>query len=79
MATVKIDLPDDQAAALKAKAAAQGLSLEDWFRLLANQEVQPRKSRYALTELMGQCDPEAQLSEEDQEWMESPAVGREAL
>ena len=30
-----IELPDDQAAALKAKAAAQGLSLEDWFKQLA--------------------------------------------
>ena len=35
MTTVKIDLPDDQAAALRAKAAAQGLSLEEWFRALA--------------------------------------------
>ena len=30
-----IEIPDDQAAALKAKAAAQGLSLGDWFRKLA--------------------------------------------
>src|SRR5436309_2854210 len=39
MTTVKIDLPDDQAAALKAKAAAQGLSLEEWFRVLAEQSA----------------------------------------
>lgn len=30
-----IEIPDDQAAALKAKAAAQGLSLEGWFKKLA--------------------------------------------
>jgi len=30
-----IELPDEEAAALKAKAAAQGLSLEDWFSKLA--------------------------------------------
>lgn len=30
-----IELDDDQAAALKAKAAAQGLTLEDWFEKLA--------------------------------------------
>ena len=30
-----IEVPDDQAAALKAKAAAQGLSLEGWFKKLA--------------------------------------------
>ena len=33
--TLTINLPDDQAAALKAKAAAEGLSLEDWFKSLA--------------------------------------------
>jgi uncharacterized protein (DUF433 family) len=30
-----IEIPDDQAAALKAKAAAEGLSLEAWFKKLA--------------------------------------------
>jgi len=30
-----IEIPDDQAAALKAKAAAQGLTLEGWFKKLA--------------------------------------------
>lgn len=79
MTTVKIDLPDDQAAALKAKAAAHGLSLEEWFRLRAAQEVRPRKSRYTLAELVQQCDPKAELSDEDREWIDSPAIGREAL
>jgi hypothetical protein len=32
-----IELSDDQAAALTAKAAAQGLSLEDWFKSLATE------------------------------------------
>ena len=35
MTTVKIDIPDQQAEALSARAAAEGLSLEDWFRKLA--------------------------------------------
>lgn len=54
MTTVRIDLPDDQAAALKAKAATQGLSLEGWFQKLARQEVStggkhpPKKSAYGL-------------------------------
>ena len=34
-----IELPDEQAAALKAKAAAQGLTLEDFFRKLAEEEA----------------------------------------
>ncbi len=36
-----IEIPDDQAAALKAKAAAQGLSLEAWFRKLAEEGIPP--------------------------------------
>jgi hypothetical protein len=33
-----IELPDEQAAALKAKAAAEGLSLEAWLQKLAEQK-----------------------------------------
>jgi hypothetical protein len=32
-----IELPDEQAAALKAKAAAQGLTLNDWLEKLASE------------------------------------------
>ncbi len=34
-----IELPDDQAAALKAKAAAQGLTLKGWLGKLAGEET----------------------------------------
>jgi antitoxin ChpS len=78
-----IELPDDQAAALKARAAAQGLTLEDWFEKLAGVKVPTsrpslRKSRYSLAELMAQCDVNAPLSAEDRAWMDAPAIGREA-
>lgn len=36
-----IELPDEQAEALRAKAAAQGLSLEEWFKSLATGEPAP--------------------------------------
>lgn len=36
-----IEIPDQQAAALKAKAAAQGLTLEGWIQKLAEQEAPP--------------------------------------
>ena len=36
--TLTIDLPDEQAAAFQAKAAAAGLSLEDWFKKLADEK-----------------------------------------
>lgn len=81
---VKIELSDEQAAALTAKAAIHGFTLEDWFRQLAAQEAptgrsQPRKSRYDLAELIRQCDADAPLSAEDRAWMDAPAIGREVL
>ena len=36
-----IELPDEQAAALTAKAAAQGLTLEAWLKRLAIEEAEP--------------------------------------
>lgn len=41
MTTIVIDIPEPQVAALTAKAKAQGLSLEDWFRQVAAKEAQP--------------------------------------
>ncbi len=78
-----IQLPDDQAAALKTRAAAQGLTLEAWFEKLSGvaaptSEPSPRKSRYSLAELMAQCDANAPLSAEDRAWIDAPAIGREA-
>lgn len=79
-----IQLPDDQAAALSAKAAAQGLTLVDWLGKLAATELPAggaltRKGRYSLAELVAQCDPAAELTAEDRAWLDEPAVGREAL
>jgi hypothetical protein len=79
-----IQLPDEQAAALAAKAAAQGLTLADWLGKLAATETpvgsaHPRKGRYRLAELMAGCDLNAALTAEDRAWLDAPAVGREAL
>jgi len=41
MATVTFDLPDQQANALQARAAAQGLSLNDWLQKLALDNPEP--------------------------------------
>ena len=78
-----IELPDDQAAALKARAAAQGLTLESWFEKLSGVAVPtsqpgPRKPRYSLAELMAQCDANTPLSAKDRAWIDAPAIGREA-
>ena len=75
-----IQIPDDQAAALQAKAAAQGLTLEAWLRSLAGmEEPQGRKGRYKLADLVAECDPGAPLSEEHKAWLNAPDVGREAV
>jgi antitoxin ChpS len=75
-----IQIPDDQAAALQAKAAAQGLTLEAWLRSLAGlEEPRRHKGHYDLADLVAQCDPRAPLSEEDQAWLNAPEVGREAV
>lgn len=38
--TVTIELSDEQAEAVEAKAAAQGLSVEDWVRQVAERQAQ---------------------------------------
>ena len=45
MTTVKIELPDDQAAALNAKATAQGVSAEEYARQALERDLaqRPRK------------------------------------
>jgi len=43
-----IELPDDQAAALKAKASAVGLTLEAWLKQLADAEERPREATQPL-------------------------------
>jgi hypothetical protein len=79
-----IELSDEQAAALKARAAAQGLTLEAWLAKLAVVEPSPdvvrrRKGRYSLEELVAQCGLDSPQSVEDRAWLDAPPVGREAL
>ena len=42
--------------------------------------VEPQKRpHYSLAELLAQCDPQAEPSEEDREWVNGPAAGKEIL
>ncbi|MBL8214358.1 MAG: DUF433 domain-containing protein [Bryobacterales bacterium] len=43
-----IQIPDEQAAVLRAKAAAQGLSLEAWFEKIAADEILPGQTTGAI-------------------------------
>ena len=64
--TIKIELPDEQAASLKAKAAEEGVKVEHWLRRLVEQETSGRKKRrYCLAELIAN----AALSNEDRAWL----------
>ncbi len=77
-----IQLPDEQAEGLKAKAAAEGLTLEDWLGKLAAPEtaaLSVARRRHRLKDLISKCEPNAPLSAEDSAWMEDPPAGREAL
>ena len=47
-----ITLSDERAAALQAKAAAEGLSLEDWIQKLAGEESAAGRSRQHIAELI---------------------------
>ena len=57
--TLLINLPDDQAAALQAKADAAGLSLEDWLTKLAAETAAPanRKDTGLIVDLQ-QSNPQ---------------------
>jgi hypothetical protein len=53
-----IEIPDEQAAALKARAAAQGLTVESWLGKFAEEELagQPRPKKWAYG-LLAQYGP----------------------
>jgi len=72
----QIDLAEEQASELKAKAAAQGLTLEGWLQKLAAMDIPPGQSRpckggYSLSELMEQCNLNVALSGEDHAWLDA--------
>lgn len=55
--------------------AKVGLSVESG-RLV----VEPReRPRYTLDELLAQCNPKAQRSKQDHQWLDDKPVGRERL
>jgi len=59
-----IELPDKEAEALKARAAAQGLTLEAWLKRLADEEAprdappSPREAAARILELQKRVKPD---------------------
>ncbi len=62
-----INIPDDQAAALRARAAAEGLSLQAWLKRLALEaasvQAKPKKSAYGLLAKYGPAPTEEEIDE----------------
>ena len=55
--------------------ASVGIEVDDG-RLVVTPDL---RRRYTLEELLAKCDGQAAVSQEDQEWLEAPAVGNELL
>jgi len=53
--TLTINLSDEQATALQAKAAAEGLSLEVWLQKLAEQETPVERPMQAAADIILSC------------------------
>jgi hypothetical protein len=63
-----IEIPDDQAAVLEARAAAQGLTLNAWLKKLAEEEAaaepnKPLKSAYGLLAEYGPAPSAEEIDE----------------
>jgi len=54
--------------------ATVGVAVEDG-RLV----IEPQRPHYTLEELLAQCDPSAELTTEDRQWLEAKPVGNELL
>ena len=57
-----------------AAGSTVGLELEG-DRLI----IKSSRPRYTLEELLAQCDPSVAISDEEREWLDTPAVGRELI
>ena len=71
--SVSIEVSNEQLAALKAKAAAQGLTLQDWLKRLAQEDVeatqsnQPFKSGYGMLAKYGPAPSAEEIDENRRE------------
>lgn len=52
-----------------------GMTIDNGY-LIVKPQYRPR---YSLEELLAQCDPHAEMSTEDREWIDAPAAGKENL
>ncbi len=79
-----VELADEQVAARKAKAAAEGLSLEGWLGKMADSGVEPPlkplKSAYGILAKYGPGPSAEEIDEVRREmWRNSPETSNDAL
>jgi hypothetical protein len=71
--TLTLELGEEQVAALKAKAAAEGLSLEGWLGKIADLEAEPRrkplKSSYGILAKYGPGPSAEEIDENRRDMM----------
>jgi hypothetical protein len=71
--SVSIEFSNEQLAALKAKATAQGLTLQDWLQKLASEEPEPAepgkpfKSGYGMLAKYGTAPSAEEIDENSRE------------
>jgi antitoxin ChpS len=74
--SVMLALPPALLEMLGLQAGAEVGVVVDDGRLI----VEPkRRPRYTLEELLAQCDPQAETSDEDREWLGGSPTGRELI
>lgn len=74
--SVMLALPPAILDMLGLQAGAQVGVVVDDGRLIVEPQ---RRPRYALDELLAQCDPAAETTDEDREWLDGAPVGRELI
>ena len=73
--TVTIEVSEEQLATLKAKASAQGLTLQDWLQKLAAEEAEeaqsgkPFKSGYGMLSKYGPAPSAEEIDENRREML----------
>jgi hypothetical protein len=71
--TITIELPEEQVVALRAKAAADGLTLEEWLVKLARHESilnpRPLKSGYGMLAKYGPAPSAEEIDENRREML----------
>ncbi|EBU4215305.1 hypothetical protein E0547_06790 [Salmonella enterica subsp. enterica] len=57
----------------------QQAEMENHFTEKTGESESQKHPGHSLSGLLAQCDPDAEISKEDREWINAPPVGKEIL